>query len=135
MATFEWDERYSTGIPLIDKQHKELFKTMGRLNEAFKRGRGHQELGQVLNYLAQYTREHFDAEEAYMKRIAFPDMRSHFLEHQILTQKVLELQNRYLFEDPAVGMTTSQLLYEWLRNHILQKDFAYILHARETHQL
>jgi len=135
MAVFEWDERYNTGISSIDQQHQELFKAMGRLSDAFKRGHGHQQVAQVLEFLARYTKEHFDAEEAYMKRIAFPELQAHLQEHRILSQKVLDLQNRYLFDDPSVGMTTSQLLYEWLRNHILQKDFAYITHARETHQL
>lgn len=135
MAAFEWDVRYSTGNAIIDKQHQELFKVVRRLNEAFKQGRGHQEIGQMLDFLSSYAKEHFDVEEAYMARIAFPDQRAHRLEHRVMSQKVLDLQNRYHFEDPSAGMAASQFLYEWLRDHILQKDFAYITHARETRQL
>jgi hemerythrin len=134
MAIFEWDEQYSTGIPSIDKQHQELFQAVRRLNEAFKAGRGLQEVGQVLAFLSTYTREHFEAEEAYMAKIRFPDQLSHRLEHRVMTRKVEEFQQRYQFSDPTMGMATSLFLYEWLRDHILQKDFAYINHARETGQ-
>jgi len=135
MAVFEWDERYSTGIPAIDRQHQELFKAVRRLHEAFKRGRGHREVGALLAFLTNYALEHFEMEEAYMSQIGFPDLRAHRLEHRVMTQKVLELQGRYDFDDPTAGMAASQFLYEWLREHILQKDFAYISHARETRQL
>lgn len=134
MAGIEWDERYSTGIPSIDRQHQALFKALKSLHEAYKQGRGQQQVGVVLEFLSRYAQEHFAEEEAYMDQILFPDRRAHRLEHRILAHKVEELQNRYLFDDPATGMAASQLLFEWLRDHILQKDFAYILHARETRQ-
>lgn len=134
MAAFEWDERYSTGIPVIDQQHQELFKAVRRLHDAFKHGRGQREVGVVLDFLSAYTREHFEAEEAYMTRIAFPELRTHRLEHQVMTEKVRDLQNRYYFDDPTAGMAASQFLYEWLRDHVLQKDFSYITYARETRQ-
>lgn len=134
MAAFEWDIRYSTGNAIIDKQHEELFKVVKRLNEAFRCGCGHPEIGQMLEFLSNYAKEHFEVEEAFMARIAFPDQQAHRLEHRVMNQKVMELQNRYHFDDPTVGMAASQFLYKWLRHHILQKDFAYISYARETRQ-
>jgi hemerythrin-like metal-binding protein len=134
MASLEWDERYSTGLASIDRQHKELFKTMRRLHEAYRQGRGEQEIGAALEFLSRYAQEHFADEETYMEYLEFPDRRAHRLEHLVLTHRVEELQNRYLFDDPTTGMAASQLLYEWLRDHILQKDFAYIVYARETGQ-
>jgi len=132
MAVFEWNEEYRTGNVILDDQHRELFRAVKRLHDSFKAGRGPQEISVVLDFLAEYVPKHFGEEEFYMECMGFPDIGAHRLEHRLLACRVEELRSRHFIDDPSLGIGASQLLYQWLRDHILVLDMAYVEYARTT---
>jgi hemerythrin len=125
-----WGARYETGIPAIDCQHQSLFKALGYLHEAIFEGNVEAEVGVVLEFLEKYAQVHFREEETYMKRIRFPGVLEHMVEHRKFWIKVRDLRTRYAENEREVSMETSMLLFAWFRDHILIEDMAFAEHAR-----
>ena len=59
----EWRESLATGHEEIDNQHKELFKRFNNLLTACNKGKGNEEVGNLLKFLSDYVVSHFAAEE------------------------------------------------------------------------
>lgn len=134
MGVIAWNDRYATGIPAIDRQHQSLFVALAQLHEAFREGRGRAEVGKILDFLVKYVQIHFADEEAYMRRIQYPELMAHIEEHRKLTARVMDLHERHASGEVSASMETSVLLFEWLRDHIMVHDLAYVDHALATGQ-
>lgn len=68
-----WNESLSVGVDQIDEQHKELFKRVDQLFEAGKNQKAKEYIGELLDFLDDYTKKHFQEEEQYMQRIQYPE--------------------------------------------------------------
>lgn len=76
-----WKEKYKIGVPLIDKQHEELFKRVSDFIQTV-RGEGDWEskLSKVkenMEFMQEYVVVHFNAEEIYQEKIKYPDLENH----------------------------------------------------------
>jgi hemerythrin len=93
----EWQDEYSVGIDVIDRQHQELFRIVeqfrGNLNElslldcltdSSKRIKIY---GMILN-MRSFFLGHFSTEERYMMRCQCPDFLVHKKEHDLFIKKV-----------------------------------------------
>jgi len=49
MGIVDWDDMYATGIPIVDDQHKALFRTINELHEGLALGKGKQEVARTLD--------------------------------------------------------------------------------------
>lgn len=125
-----WGPRYETGIPSIDCQHQSLFRALRYLYEAIFEGKVQAEVGVVLEFLEKYSQIHFSEEETYMKRIRFPGLLEHMVEHRKFWIRIQDLQARFDTDEQAVALETSLLLFTWFRDHILIQDMAFAEHAR-----
>ncbi|HEU0264647.1 MAG TPA: bacteriohemerythrin, partial [Geobacterales bacterium] len=94
MALLTWNDSYSVKISLFDDQHKKLIDMINDLHDAMKVGKGKEAMGVVLGRLADYTGNHFAAEEQKMKEHAFPGYEEHKKEHNLLMVQVGDLQQR-----------------------------------------
>ena len=88
-----WENYYQTGIPEIDKQHKELLMVARRIITIID-----QEDSQIrrmfaategIKYLKSYMFQHFADEEAYMKKTGYKDYEKHKQEHDHLKNVVI----------------------------------------------
>jgi hemerythrin-like metal-binding protein len=131
MSLFAWDPKYSVGHPDIDEQHKQLFKMAEDLHMAMLEGRGKEALGGLFSRLVTYTRHHFANEERIMRENAYPGYVQHHLEHEKLTQQVLDMQKRVATGKATVTMELMQFLSDWLRNHIQVNDQKVSAHIRK----
>lgn len=102
MTKIEWKPQYETGIPIIDEQHKRLFARLDAVQRAVVQGSPREEIGDLLQSLMAETVEHFRTEEAIMAQHGFPDLLAHIREHELLTEKLGELAQR--FEDSQDAM-------------------------------
>jgi hemerythrin len=125
-----WGPRFETGIPSIDCQHQSLFRALRYLYEAIFEGKVQAEVGVVLEFLEKYVQIHFSDEETYMKRIRFPGLLEHMVEHRKFCIRIQDLSARFDSEEQAVALETSLLLHAWFRDHILLQDMAFVEHAR-----
>jgi hemerythrin len=120
----KWAEHLTTSVTEIDDQHKELFKKMHELHLACRRGKGKAEIGNAIQFLDDYVREHFKAEEKYMQAHAYPGYASHKSEHTYFTRAVTDLKRQLEAEGASLPLVikTNLKIAEWLRNHIRKAD-------------
>ncbi|MEO1784567.1 bacteriohemerythrin [Thermodesulfobium sp. 4217-1] len=124
MSAVQWSEDLSSGFKEIDDQHKELINRVNKLLDACNSGKGRQEIGDTLNFLADYVVEHFNSEEKYMKQYNYPGLNEQIEQHKYFVGYVGELKNEFDKNGPSISLTMklSKNLVEWLVNHIMKID-------------
>jgi hemerythrin len=129
MPIVKWLPRYETGIPEIDRQHKQLFQAINDLGNAFYQGTAKAEAARVLDFLLSYTAVHFETEEIWMQAHGYPSIDLHVADHAELTDKVRDLNRRFVAgEQPIIEVAI--FLADWLKHHIDTRDMDFIRHAR-----
>src|SRR5690349_18585727 len=63
----KWSNQlFSTGVPAIDEQHKNLFRRLNFLSDEMRLGKGREAIEAALDYVDGYAKEHFCFEEDVM---------------------------------------------------------------------
>lgn len=116
----EWKESLATGHEVIDDQHKELIKRISSLLTACTQGRGKDEVGNLLKFMADYVRFHFSAEEELQLQYSYPEFPAHKAEHEEFIGRLHELESKFFKDGATLSLViqTNHSLMDWLRNHI-----------------
>lgn len=131
MAFMEWSDAMATGIATIDVQHRWLLDLANRLHDDLTKGTAtHEELGQILHGLMDYTVNHFITEEDLFNRYGYPQEAEHIKSHNAFTARTLDLLQRHEAGE-AVGMAALEFVKGWLIGHILGEDKAYVAFLME----
>ena len=119
-----WTPNLSVGVALIDEQHKMLFEKADKLFEAGKNRQAKEYIGELLDFLEDYTKKHFSDEENYMRSINYPGYADQKKAHDSFTSRLAKLQSDYKASggDLLVILNANQLVYEWLMQHISHMD-------------
>jgi len=125
LEIFTWNESFSTGIPQIDEQHKQLVHLINLLARSIASKAGMPVLDEIFNDLADYAVYHFKTEESIWHEYLEGDAleASHNLVHKGFISEVLRLKE-------ADGTKTQNEVVEnilsfltnWLAFHILDSD-------------
>lgn len=119
-------EKFKTGIPMIDEEHKTLFDIIGKIYKAIEADLVHDKFDlilDILDELKEYTSVHFADEENYMKEIGYEGLAHQVILHEKFIETLKEVnldhvddnQEEYLYE-------VLNFLQNWLINHILKVD-------------
>lgn len=127
MNAFIWDQRFTTGIPLVDTQHQKLVEITNRLGERLMQGNHipEEELQPLFQELAQYGRQHFADEERLMGEAGIDrrHLDAHVGHHRQFVEQLVSLwRGRHAMARPAE--TIHGFLAAWLTVHILGEDQA-----------
>jgi len=133
MAIANWSSRYETGIGIIDTQHKALFAAVNKLADSFKDGTSKTQAKESLDFLVQYTFEHFQTEEKYMRELGYPALSTHMALHADLLGKAHDLQAK-LQKGAPVTMDVTIFLADWLKHHINGDDMGYVAFVKEQNR-
>ena len=125
MHIIEWTDDLSVGIKSIDDEHKELIRLINKLGEAMDKGHGNQVIHSILDELVEYTMTHFAHEEEYLKKYNYPDFDKHQIEHELLYNKVSDLNEDLDDGDPNVVFAVFDFLDTWIKTHIQKVDKMY----------
>ncbi len=125
MALFEWDDSFSVGIEMIDKQHMILVRAINLMDMAVNANSSDRLLGAIFDTLADYTDVHFKYEEDLFEMYDYPDAAAHQQQHNDLLEKVLDLKSDWKAGKAEIGQEVLDFLVDWLKNHILGTDQAY----------
>ncbi|MCK5191961.1 MAG: hemerythrin family protein, partial [Methylococcales bacterium] len=87
---FVWQQQYEMGDDLVDSQHKNLFDLADKLVAS----RTKEELLQNIEPLYQHVKDHFNAEEALMKKTNYRGFQGHEKEHNRMLKKLIEMDNK-----------------------------------------
>jgi len=119
MPLIQWDETMSVGMDELDDQHRELIDLINEVYEAIQR---HDEprMVSLVNKMLDYSVVHFQAEEAVLRSLGYPEIDAHAKQHRTYADKVDEFRR-----DMLVKTNLSQVfifLSRWLTNHIMHED-------------
>jgi hemerythrin-like metal-binding protein len=117
-----WGDSFVTDITFVDDQHQTLFDAINEFGDAIQGGKGFQEVDKTLQFLLQYTKEHFTDEEDYMRQHQYPQVAQHKAMHDTFVNKVIDLIERNKAGDVRAVFKASQMLVDWLQNHIKEVD-------------
>jgi len=125
-----WDEKYATGIELIDSQHKELFSLT---NELFRACMGDNEtlkgvFTETMGRMVDYVRFHFGAEQVMLQRIKYPDYDAHKKQHDKLIRDILDAVNAHNKGEKFVANQFVRTMRDWILGHIAVSDMQYVLY-------
>ena len=123
---YEMKDEYLTGIENIDNEHRKLFEiaeeTYQLRNNDFLVDK-YDQVTAVLNELRDYTKTHFEHEEAYMESIEYKRMFTQKVQHNAFIEKLEEMDFENLDENSdQVIDEILEFLTNWLINHILGND-------------
>jgi len=120
----EWRESFSVGVKEIDNQHKELFIRVNHLLDACSKGKGKDEVTNVLDFLGSYVITHFKDEEALQLKHEYPDYGMHKELHSQFIQEVTELRTKLQTEGSTLALVLeiNRKVIDWLVNHIGKYD-------------
>ena len=121
----EFDNSLVTGNQEIDNQHKEWIEKINKLIQCCENGSGKLEAIQMLNYMADYTEFHFNAEEKLQEDASYPGIEEHKQKHAEFRQAVEELHDMLEEEEgpsEAFVNAVNKNVVDWLYNHIKTFD-------------
>ncbi len=122
MGLMQWNAKLETRHPKIDEQHKALIEAFNRLHDAMKQGKGRDEVGKVLEFLKDYTVQHFAMEEKLMADAKYPGFAHHKQLHADLVSKVGDLVQKFKAGSATLTLPTMDFLQGWLTEHIQGED-------------
>ncbi len=130
MPYIVWSDEFSTGINVIDSQHKRIIHYINQLTDAQQLDEP-QIIGDVLLDLVDYTLSHFAFEESLMDDAGYNAASIHKQTHDAFRDKIQAYQQRYK-DGEDVSDELFQLLNIWLINHIAEDDNSYAPVVREN---
>jgi len=120
-----WQEKYSTGVEELDKQHKNLFQYSNDLEECVKnRTFSKVTTDRMLRFLDQYIKVHFNHEETCMFKYSCPIASKNKNAHQEFILKFKATEEK-VKDDKNYEKALKELhhyLESWLEEHICKID-------------
>ncbi len=129
-----WTKSFETRNPVVDGQHKNLFKMINDLRAANLEGRANYILAEIMEKLTFYVTTHFKTEEDLMVTNCYPDYKVHKQLHQDLTEQFSKLMMLFDLKKVDLTATICQFLSDWLQNHIKEIDMRFIEWLRGKEQ-
>ena len=124
--TYDFTDKYLTGIELIDAEHKELFRIINEVHDIiadeFVTDK-YDDIVRLLEDLRSYTKSHFRDEEEYMESIQYQGLEAQKVAHEMFISRLdaMDLSEIDANQDDTLEELMA-FLTEWLVNHILHMD-------------
>ena len=117
-----WSDRFKTGVPLMDNQHKTLIDLINRLFDCMLDGGNREEITNIVDELVSYTVNHFRAEEDLMRKHHYPKLDEHIRIHQGFIAQISVFADKIKAEKRLSPADIYKFLKDWLVNHIEKED-------------
>ncbi|MGI6649510.1 MAG: bacteriohemerythrin [Bacillota bacterium] len=123
-----WKDEYELGVPLIDAQHKELFRRVESFLKALRSEDCWNEkipkINETLEFMKRYVVEHFHDEEEYQRSINYPGYEAHKQIHTGMIKYVQEVSEQYeqANDNEHLMQQFGGRLLAWLINHVAAED-------------
>lgn len=129
-----WSNALSVGVPEIDAQHQELINRTNQMLAAMKEGRGRQEVERLVEFLGEYTIEHFGAEERRMEAAKYPALAEHKKMHKafVLDFARMSADLKKSGASSEIVIAVHRRISDWLREHIQKRDQEFGQYLRDT---
>lgn len=125
MKYIRWNEELSVDNPIIDEQHKELFRTINEFYTAIAEKKNKLATQKAIEEMENYIKTHFTSEEIIMKNAGYEGLNQHLNEHQFYIEKVQDLRERYEQGRLILSLEVTNFIKDWITNHIMVTDQKY----------
>ncbi len=117
-----WTDSWSVGIPILDKQNKELMVTINHLHQVYADKYEKEDILTIIHQLYSYCTTHTSAEENILR-----GRKSEFLEfqeihHAIFLDYIIEVEQKVSQGNLEVVSELLDFLNTWWNEHILKID-------------
>ena len=134
MDLIVWDDKLmSTGIELIDTQHKKLCKIVNTLGNAVDKDDENEVLYKIVEELIEYTKYHFLTEEELFDKFDFSEQDLHRSEHKYFVEYFKGIQQDLDVNTKKRKKATKEqimdilkFLIDWFVTHITGSDREYV---------
>jgi len=120
-----WDESFSVGVEVLDKQHKQIVGIINRLIDEPKEGFNLDEVAKILDELTKFAHYHFKIEEQLLAEHGYPDLQTQQDEHKEFRIELANLCMDSMKNHTIIPINVLLYLKEWWTDHILVKDMKY----------
>jgi len=128
-----WSDVYATGNEKVDEQHRTIFNITNTFIDAHLRGESKKILGEMLDFLIQYTVEHFAYEQKLMVETDYFDYENHKKYHEDFKAAVNKLKKE--FDESGASDELTRILCDtiikWIVQHIQHEDFKFVKQLRK----
>jgi diguanylate cyclase (GGDEF)-like protein/hemerythrin-like metal-binding protein len=112
-----WKSSYESGHPLIDQQHKELFRLGNQLITAsLSQDTQREEFLSLATELIDHVAQHFKDEEAILADIGYAELEQHHRAHSGLLARAKKLRDQ-----AETGTTTTRDVIHFLANNVVKQ--------------
>jgi hemerythrin len=119
-----WDDSMSTGVSLIDAQHRMLFQKFNELSEAISGPMSQEIAGEILDFLQFYAAWHFGREEKCMDEYKCPVAAQNKQAHAEFIQTFGQFYTQWQTGTMTLELVSKTYteLEKWLSVHVAQVD-------------
>lgn len=126
MKQIKWREDFSVGVAKLDEQHKWIVQMINKLIEEPNANTKSETISEILDVMTNYGIEHFKTEEDLMRQHNYPQLEEHVAEHLAFREKTANLCFATMIDVAIVPEIILSFLRDWLEEHILNHDMAYV---------
>lgn len=122
--TITWSDDLKVGDKEIDTHHEAFFIKARRIVVACRLSRGGREIEDTVEFMVDYARFHFSAEEARMEALDYPYFESHRNQHAGFLERLDDLRAklRETGDKEVVARETADFAVDWFIHHIKSSD-------------
>jgi len=117
-----WQEEFSCGIDVMDKDHRALFQGARSLYQLLFAGKISQDGNDLFNSLIETTKQHFITEEALMRDSSYPNMTDHVAQHAEVLNTLEIYKNNFKTMLAAPKNEVCTFIKDCILVHILTSD-------------
>lgn len=119
-----WNDNLKLGNEQVDAQHKRLFELVNNLVSSCIEGTDTIHLQETLDFLVEYTVQHFHDEESLQLQCHYPEYERHKQLHEDFKVTVGELVQKFAQSASSAELSNNvnKIVVQWLVNHILKED-------------
>lgn len=125
MERIKWDDSFSVGVKVLDRQHQQIIEMINRLIETSNVSVDSELVSDTLAKMMEYASDHFETEEYLMKEHSYPDYKSNKDHHIEFKKNIARLSIDTIKYKNTVPLEILTYLKEWWMNHILKLDMKY----------
>jgi hemerythrin-like metal-binding protein len=120
----DWDEKFTTGVDIVDKQHRGLIHILNGLYGGIGEGRGESALQGIFGELQHYADYHFDTEERLLKRhgVTPHHQAEHVIRHVAYRRRIEDFKARHDEGERLIPIQVLAFVSDWWLKHILNCD-------------
>ncbi|MFN2355362.1 MAG: bacteriohemerythrin [Desulfopila sp.] len=126
MALIYWMPEYTTGIEIIDQQHRLLVDLINELHDAHNNAGDRQTLLKILNKIGMLSASHFAREEHLFETHGYPDTEDHLEEHAYFEDMLFQFEDEFKAGNQEITTSVLSFFSEWLVDHINGSDKRYV---------